>query len=49
MHRLAQSLPCQVQTSWQSARLETGLPVSTFPETCPYAFEQAIASDFLPD
>ena len=28
---------------------ETGLPISTFPETCPYAFEQAIAPDFLPD
>jgi hypothetical protein len=28
---------------------ETGLPISTFPETCPYAFEQVLDQDFLPD
>jgi hypothetical protein len=28
---------------------ETGLPIFTFPETCPYAFEQALDQDFLPD
>ena len=28
---------------------ETGLPVSTFPETCPYTVEQVLDQNFLPD
>jgi len=28
---------------------ETGLPASTFPEHCPWTFEQAIAADFWPE
>ena len=27
---------------------ETGLPISTFPATCPYAFAQVLDQDFLP-
>ncbi|MFO1431361.1 MAG: DUF29 domain-containing protein [Candidatus Competibacteraceae bacterium] len=27
---------------------ETGLPISTFPETCPYTFEQVLEQNFLP-
>ena len=28
---------------------ETGLPLETFPEACPYAIEQVLDSDFWPD
>jgi Domain of unknown function DUF29 len=31
------------------AERETGLPVETFSETCPFTFDQAMAEDFLPD
>ncbi len=39
--------------SYEIARLrasgETGLPLAAFPETCPYAIEQILDLDFLPD
>jgi Domain of unknown function DUF29 len=31
------------------AERETGLAVETFPESCPFTFDQAMAEDFLPD
>jgi hypothetical protein len=31
------------------AERETGLAVETFPETCPFTFDQVMAEDFLPD
>jgi len=31
------------------AELETGLPESTFPNVCPWSFEQIVAGDFWPD
>lgn len=33
----------------KEAEAETGLPLSTFPETCPYPLEQALDDDFWPD
>ena len=40
------------QTKQQAARLlaqnETGLPLSTFPETCPWTHEQILDDDFWP-
>lgn len=32
----------------RDAALETGLPVATFPATCPYATSQALTDDWLP-
>jgi hypothetical protein len=31
------------------AERDTGLAVETFPEACPFTFEQATSEDFLPD
>jgi Domain of unknown function DUF29 len=31
------------------AERETGLAAETFPETCPFSFDQAISDDFWPD
>ena len=31
------------------AALETGIPQSDFPQTCPYFFEQAVDKNFYPD
>jgi hypothetical protein len=32
-----------------SAERETGLTRSTFPQDCPFTFDQAMTEDFLPD
>ncbi len=31
------------------AERETGLARATFPQTCPFTFDQAMSEDFLPD
>jgi hypothetical protein len=31
------------------AKRQTGLPVTTFPASCPYSLEQALDPDFLPE
>ena len=31
------------------ARIETGLPLTTFPATCPWTLEQVLDDDFWPD
>jgi hypothetical protein len=33
----------------REAAAETGLPLSVFPETCPFSLAQALDDDFLPD
>lgn len=33
----------------RDARRETGLPLSTFPETCPWTVEQVLDADFWPE
>ena len=33
----------------REAAAETGLPLSTFPETCPFTLEQALDDDFWPE
>ncbi len=42
-----------LERSYRVARLdasgETGLPLAAFPETCPYAIEQILDLDFLPE
>ncbi len=49
---LARHLPVMVVAEYQRARkvatIETGLPLSTFPETCPFTIEQ-ITGDDWPD
>jgi Domain of unknown function DUF29 len=37
------------QLARKEAAAETGLPLVTFPETCPYALEQALDDDFWPE
>jgi len=32
----------------RKAAAETGLPISTFPEECPFTIEQVLDPDFLP-
>ena len=41
-------LPHVYALSRQSAHRETRLPLSTFPETCPYAVEQVLDDTFWP-
>ena len=49
---LARHLPAMVVAEYQRARkvaaIETGLPLATFPETCPFTIEQ-ITGDDWPD
>ena len=33
----------------REASRQTGLPLATFPETCPWTVEQALDADFWPD
>ena len=33
----------------KEAAVETGLPLTTFPETCPHSLEQALDEEFWPD
>ncbi|MCE7026787.1 DUF29 domain-containing protein [Jiella avicenniae] len=37
------------RTARKDAADETGLPLSTFPETCPYTAEELRSRDFLPE
>lgn len=50
---LRQHAPSVLAASYARARRdassETELPLDTFPETCPYALEQILDEDFLPD
>ncbi len=50
---LRRELPDFRARSYPKARLdaadETGLPVKTFPEECPYSIEQILDFDFLPE
>jgi hypothetical protein len=50
---LTRHLPAMVVAEYRRARKEaaeeTGLPVATFPEHCPFTVEQILDSDFWPD
>jgi len=37
------------QDARREAAAETGLPLSTFPETCPFTLQQALDDDFWPE
>ena len=49
---LKQKVPESVERAYKYARTgaakETGLPKSTFPEMCPWSFEQALDDEFWP-
>jgi hypothetical protein len=47
--RLAAALAKGYGDGRESAEVETGLPPSTFPETCPYPWEQLTDQHWLPD
>ncbi|TDP44575.1 DUF29 domain-containing protein [Zavarzinia compransoris] len=50
---LKAKVPEAVDYAYGNARIEaaaeTGLPKPTFPEECPWSFDQAISEDFWPD
>jgi len=50
---LASKLPEAMARAYRRARgeasLESGLPESTFPATCPWSYEAAMAPDFWPE
>ena len=46
--KISEMLPIAYKRAAEDARDETGLPISTFPETCPWSYEQAMDPDFWP-
>jgi len=47
-HSLAELMTAAWEWALVKAESETGLPIATFPEACPWTFEQAMDSDFWP-
>jgi len=47
-HRLAERIAEAYTEAVKIAGAETNLPKQTFPETCPYSFEQILDEDFYP-
>lgn len=47
-HKLPDMIAGAYSRAINTAALETGLPVATFPETCPYSQEEILDGDFLP-
>jgi hypothetical protein len=39
----------RAQACTEDAADETGLPLATYPETCPWVPEQVLEADFLPE
>ena len=48
-HRLPEAMQRSYKYALTSAARETGLPKNTFPEKCPWSFEQAIDEEFWPE
>ena len=50
---LAQEMPAMILEEYpaacRKASVQTGLPLSTFPETCPWTPEQVLDADFWPE
>jgi hypothetical protein len=50
---LKPTVPDVFSDAYQSARklaaAETGMPLNTFPKTCPFSLEQVLDEEFLPD
>jgi hypothetical protein len=45
----AQRLPLAYRRARRDAAEETGLPLATFPETCPWALDQVLDENFWPE
>ncbi len=48
-NKLAEAIQTGYRRGRRDAQTETRLPLSTFPETCPYNWEQLADEDWLPD
>lgn len=48
-HHAAEELTDTYDVARISAERETGIPASTFPEACPWTFEQVISPEFWPE
>jgi hypothetical protein len=44
-----QRVPLAYRRARRDAAVDTGLPLATFPETCPWALEQVLDEDFWPE
>jgi hypothetical protein len=47
-HNLTDMIRGAYSRARKTAASETGLPIKTFPETCPYSQEEILDTDFLP-
>ena len=47
-HKLPDMIAGAYSRARKNAALETGLPITTFPEICPYSQEEILDADFLP-
>jgi len=48
-HQMDEKIADAYTDAVEYASLETGIPQSDFPQTCPYFFEQAVDKNFYPD
>jgi len=48
-NRIDEKISDAYEDAVEYASLETGIPESDFPQTCPYFFEQAMDKNFYPD
>jgi len=49
LNRIEQVLPQIFREAVRQARIETGVPESSFPDQCPFAPEQILDTEFLPE
>jgi hypothetical protein len=53
MRSLAMQIPAMIKAEYpaacRKASVQTGLPLTTFPETCPWTEPQVLSQDFYPD
>ncbi len=48
-HQIDQKIPKAYDKAVEYASAETGISESVFPQTCPYALEEALNKDFYPE
>jgi len=48
-NRIDEKITDAYEDAVEYASLETGIPESDFPQTCPYIFDQALDKNFYPD
>lgn len=47
--KLAEAIERSYEFAKSGAEKETGIPISSYPETCPWTYQQFIDSDFWPE